>query len=149
MNTTIRTIKGPIELDALRALLSRYAKERHHGFCFKSFETELAELPGSSQWFGAFIGEELCGCAALTPLENNTCEMRRLYVTPEFRGNKLGLELARQCLAQAKANECRTVIIHTVPDMHTAIAMYERFGFIKTGHREGTPVMIMSLSLDA
>jgi hypothetical protein len=73
-----------------------YAASLDHDLSFQGFEDELVTLPGKyarpdgrlllASWDGT-----LAGCVALRPLESGTCELKRLYVRPAFRANKIGL----------------------------------------------------------
>ncbi|MDR1409393.1 MAG: GNAT family N-acetyltransferase [Oscillospiraceae bacterium] len=59
---------------------------------FQQFEAELAQLPGDyapprGRLYIARWNNIPAGCIALRPLRAECCEMKRLYVRPDFRGN--------------------------------------------------------------
>ena len=68
-------------------------------------------------------------CAALRPLKADTCEMKRLYVRPEFRSLGLGRQLVDRVIAEARVIGYAQMFLDTLPTMQGAQRMYERFGF--------------------
>jgi putative acetyltransferase len=102
---------------------------------FQNFDQELAELPGDyappagrlllAEWEG-----NLAGCVALHKLETHVCEMKRLYLRPEFRGRGLGRVLCERVLSEARTIGYRQLRLDTVePVMKEAVAMYRHLGF--------------------
>ena len=85
---------------AVRALFLEYARATGLDFCFQSFDRELAELPGkyappSGRLILAVSDGQAVGCVAVRKLEENVCEMKRLYVRPAFRHQSVGYQLAQ------------------------------------------------------
>lgn len=118
-----------------RELFLEYAQSLGFSLCFQSFDKELANLPGNySPPEGRLLLAEyegkLAGCVALHQLEPGICEMKRLYLRPQFRGKGLGLALALRILAEARRIGYERIRLDTVePVMKDAVAMYRRLGF--------------------
>jgi len=78
---------------------------------------------------------QVAGCCALRPLDAvdypNAAEMKRLYVRPEFRGLRLGRQLAEAILDAARAQGYDSVLLDTLDDMETARSLYEDLGFVE------------------
>ncbi len=128
---------GSADIAAIRALFLEYARSLDFNLCFQSFDQEVAGLPGdyappSGRLLLAEIDGHPAGCVALHALRGttDTCEMKRLYVRPEFRGHQLGLRLVNDVIAAARAIGYQRMRLDTVgPVMQHAVALYRRLGF--------------------
>jgi ribosomal protein S18 acetylase RimI-like enzyme len=70
-----------------------------------------------------------CGCIALGRLTDDICEMRTLFVRPEFRGSGAGRKLAETCLEQAQLLGYRAIRLDTLAFMEGAQSLYQSMGF--------------------
>ena len=121
-------------LPIVRELFLEYANATGLNFCFQSFEQELAELPGkyappSGRLVLAMNDGQIVGCVALRKLEENVCEMKRLYVRPAFRGQRIGRQLAEAIIASAREIGYGRMRLDTLASMKAAIGLYESLGF--------------------
>lgn len=134
------------QIAAVRALFLEYANSLNFSLCFQSFEKELAELPGEyappdGRLLLAAHGPELAGCVALHKLEEEICEMKRLYVRPQFRGQGLGRVLAERIVADAREIGYKRLRLDTVePVMRGAVALYRKLGFREIAPYRENPI---------
>jgi GNAT superfamily N-acetyltransferase len=125
----------PNQIDQARELFLEYAQSLGFSLCFQNFDKELANLPGDyAPPDGCLLLAEyegqLAGCVALHKLDAGICEMKRLYLRPQFRGKGLGRILANRILSEARQIGYQRMRLDTVgPVMKDAVAMYRKLGF--------------------
>jgi ribosomal protein S18 acetylase RimI-like enzyme len=123
------------EIAQVRELFLEYSNSLGFSLCFQSFDQELASLPGDyAPPEGRLIlistNGQPVGCVALHKIDHDSCEMKRLYVRPQFRGQGLGRALARTIIAAARQIGYKKLRLDTVePMMQAAVAMYRQLGF--------------------
>lgn len=123
------------QIAQVRELFLEYEESLGFSLCFQSFDAELANLPGdyappAGRLLLAEYDGQLAACVALHPLERDICEMKRLYLRPQFRGKGLGRVLADRITSEARGIGYRRMRLDTVePVMKDAVAMYRRIGF--------------------
>jgi putative acetyltransferase len=125
-------------LDQTRQIFRDYAASLDIDLCFQNFESELAQLPGDyapphGHLLLAFVGDALAGCGAFRQIGDvdyaNACEMKRLYVRPEYRSLGLGRLLAQTLFDEAKRGGYSVMLLDTLDDMEAARSLYATLGF--------------------
>ncbi len=122
------------EIEIIRELFLEYARSLNFDLCFQNFNEELANLPGGySPPDGILLigywNNKPAGCVALRKLEENICEMKRLYVKSIFRGKNIGRALTEELVAGAIKLGYKKMRLDTVPSMPTAQKLYRSLGF--------------------
>jgi GNAT superfamily N-acetyltransferase len=121
-------------LRCVRTLFEEYAASLNFDLCFQGFDEELANLPGNyappeGRLFLASYSVEAAGCVALQKFEEGICEMKRLYVTPRFRGSGIGRTLAETIISEARKIGYKRMCLDTVLSMREAQLLYQSMGF--------------------
>ena len=97
----------------------------------------------------AIEGDDVVGTVAAVR-RGDALYVRSMAVLPSHRGRGISLGLLREVERFAVAGGYAELTLSTTPFLHAAIALYERFGFERTGPQEffGTPLFGMRKPLD-
>lgn len=130
----VREASPERDINTVRSLFFEYGESLGFDLCFQEFDRELEKLPGeyASPRGRILLAEEegeMVGCVALRDLGGGTCEMKRLYVRPGFRGGGTGRALAEEIVRIAKHEGYEKMRLDTLASMKTAIALYKSMGF--------------------
>ena len=118
----------------IKKLFKEYANYLGIDLSFQNFEEELKTLPGDYSTpdgciLLAYYENKLVGCVALRKFQEKVCEMKRLYIRPNFRRKKIGKALSIAIINKAKEIGYKSMRLDTLPFMKEAISLYLTLGF--------------------
>jgi len=123
------------QIETARELFKEYAASLAIDMCFQSFDQELQTLPGKyappdGRLLLAYVDDELIGCIALRKLDERICEMKRLFLRPNYRGKGYGRTMIENLIEQARDIGYQRMWLDSLPGkMDAAISLYREFGF--------------------
>lgn len=144
-----------LELSIAAALFGEYANSldggAHMSLHHQGFGQELASLPGRysrpcGRIFLARVDGKAAGCIALREIgamagdPGRVCEMKRMYVRPEFRGLGVGRRLAARLIEEARVIGYGMMKLDTEPDFAAALGLYRSLGFVEVPRYNDDPV---------
>jgi putative acetyltransferase len=134
---TIRPIHErdvPAAVEVVRATLAEFGLVFGVG---SETDEQLRGLPASyvDPGGGFFVAVDgaggVAGTAGVFPVEPGVYELRKMYLRRETRGHGVGALLFDACVAFCRERGARSLVLDTHDGMTTAIAFYERRGFIR------------------
>ena len=149
---TIEIIQGYNKLEEIRELFSEYTDsllELDPVFwaylALQKYDEELLHpelkyaLPEGRMMVACFDGA-LAGCIALRALDNERCEMKRLYVRDSFRGHGIARALVSTLLSEAAAQGYSLMLLDTLPVLSSALSLYSSMGFVPVEKYNNSPL---------
>jgi ribosomal protein S18 acetylase RimI-like enzyme len=122
------------ELDNVKILFQEYVDALGVNLEFQHYDDEINSLPGKyalpdGRIYVLYYRSQLAGCIALRRLSEDSCEIKRLFVRPEYRGLKLGKKLTLQIINDAKELKYKEIYLDTLYSLESALKMYKKLGF--------------------
>lgn len=106
-------------------LCSAYAEPGANHFALDPAEV----APGRGAFLVVVLDGKPVGCGAVRLLDDETGELKRMYVAPELRGRGLGRRLVAALEAEALALGARRLVLETGVRQESALALYRNTGF--------------------
>lgn len=141
-NISIVQIETPQQIEDARSLIREFFnyamsidKEAANAATFQGLEHELQALPGE---YGpphgcllvAYRDEVPAGCVGFRRHDDQTTEVKRMFVSPNHRGHGIAVLLVGQLLEIARSINYDRMILGTHPSLKTAQKIYRKFGFL-------------------
>jgi putative acetyltransferase len=130
----IRTADDPEALAVATRLISAHFAAHSTAHDHASSAAIVAALPQpyvpprGGLWV-AFVDGRGSGCAALREIDDETGEVKRMYVDPDMRGNGIARTLAKHVIERAREIGYKRLRLGTLATMKPAQALYESLGF--------------------
>ncbi|MBS0544781.1 MAG: carbonate dehydratase [Proteobacteria bacterium] len=147
MTTRLRVLSASdtAELEQVRQFFRHYAAWLGVDLSYQGFGDEVANLPGAygeadGRLFFAEVDGRPAGCVGVRRFSEGVCEMKRLYVDPDLRGQGLGRKLALAAIKAAQALGYRRILLDTLPTMRIAVKLYRELGFTEAPAYYPSPV---------
>jgi putative acetyltransferase len=142
VNYIIATTKD--EFEAAKKLFTNYATWLNIDLCFQNFNKELDEI--EKMYAAKSGGIYLCiddnnyiACSAIRRIDENTCELKRMWVQQNYQGKGIGEDLLKKCIDLAKNLNYTTIRLDTLSRLQPAIQLYKKYGFEETGSYYNNP----------
>ncbi len=124
------------DYEMARQLFKEYAVSINIDLGFQHFDEELDSL---RTMYGAPKGgiilckstDEYAGCVAIREMQDDTGELKRMYVKPEYQHKGIGRALLEKALELARDCGYKKIRLDTLDHMLPAISLYEKAGFRK------------------
>jgi len=88
----------------------------------------------------AYYNGKPAGCIGLRKIDNENCEMKRLYVKPSFRGKHIAKQLINKIINDSRDIGYKYILLDTLPFLQNAINLYKQFGFYEIGCYNDSPM---------
>jgi ribosomal protein S18 acetylase RimI-like enzyme len=85
--------------------------------------------PPEGRMLLASYSGKTAGCGAFHRMTPDACEMKHVYVRPEYRRMQIGRRLTQALISAARTADYAVMRLETTTFMDKAIAMYSSFGF--------------------
>ena len=143
-------VKECNDTEVVKKLFTEYSQIKGAESCFVSFDKELSDLDGFYNGGVLLVGYEESlpiACIAIKKLDNQTCEAKRLFIMPEYRGKGYARIMLNTMLERARELGFSEVTFTTKPSvMQIGYGLYIRMGFEEVSEKEGIVTMRMEIN---
>lgn len=124
------------DLENIKLLFNEYTTMLGVNLTFQGYDEEIKNLSGKyalpyGRLYIAYYNNKAAGCIALRKFENDGCEMKRLFVRPEYRHLKIGKKLVDKIIEDARELKYKYMVLDTLSNLHEAVSLYRKSGFQK------------------
>ncbi len=95
--------------------------------------------PPSGGWVVAYVDNEPVGCGGFKAVDEETVEIRRVFLSPTARGQGLGRLMLRELEAQAGARGYRRARLTTGNRQPEALGLFRSVGYVEIEDFNGYP----------
>lgn len=111
----------------------------------QGYEEEVRHLevkygPPFGRLYLAWQDAKPAGCIGLRKMDDERCEMKRLYVRPAYQGRRIGRLLVDRILEDARNIGYRYLYLDTLSFLESAVRLYQAYGFYEIPKYNDSPM---------
>ncbi len=111
----------------------------------QSYEQEVFKLQDiyafpEGRFYLVYKNDELAGCIGIKKIDLYTCELKRLFVRSDQRGNNIGDMLIKKAIEDAKEIGYKCIVLDTLPFLKSAIHLYYKNDFYEIDSYNNNPM---------
>ena len=138
------------DTDIVKDLFTEYSQIKGAESCFVSFDKELNDLAGYYAGGAILVGYEddkPIACVAVRRISDTTCEGKRLFIKPGYRGKGYARIMLKAMTDKAYELGFKEVVFTTKPEvMSVGYGLYKRMGYEELSAENGVVSMRIDLS---
>ena len=142
-------VKECSDPEVIKELFVEYSHIKGAESCFVSFDKELNDLAGYYSGGSIMVGYEEgkpIACVAVRKINDDTCEGKRLFIKPEYRGKGYARIMLKAMTDKASELGFREVVFTSKPEvMSVGYGLYKRMGFEELSEENGVVSMRIDL----
>lgn len=129
--------RAPAIVELIRGVFTEYALTFDlHGYEADLLDIHAHHVAAGGRFDVLLDGDRIIGSVAALPREPDVCEIKRVYLHRDYRGQGQGRALMEHVLGWAVAAGYRTAVAWSDTRFTDAHRMYRRLGFELFGERE-------------
>lgn len=131
----MKIVNGIDYIEQVKVKIIEYTTRLGRDLSFQNIDEELSNpaikyaAPQGELLVALDDHEKVIGMVAYHKHSDERCEMKRLYVSPECRGMKLGEKLVDEIIQHAKNAGFKEMVLDTIVPLQAAIHLYKKMGF--------------------
>jgi ribosomal protein S18 acetylase RimI-like enzyme len=135
-NIVYKKLETDAEIAGAKRLIVEYIQWLNQDLSFQNIDDELNNFPEKYQepagaFFIAKKNDEIVGTVGMNKLENKICEMKRLFVNDNYKGNGIGKKLVEIIIEEAKNKKYEKMRLDTLNTMDAALGIYYKNNFYR------------------
>ncbi len=152
----LKQVEKASDIQTTQKLFDEYVAALNIDLAFQNYDNErrhIADIymPPTGALFLAEKDGISAGCVGLRKFDGRRCEMKRLYVRPDYRDMGIGTALCDRIIEKGRFLGYEAMLLDTLASMHSALALYRSRGFKQTAPYYHNPLpgaQYLSLRLD-
>lgn len=142
----MKIVSGEGYTKEVTELIGEYNKALGRDLSFQGFDEEIKDLAVKYSYpegrLLCALGDDgtVIGCVAYHRHNDRRCEMKRLFVKPEYRELHAGRQLIEAIIELAKSDGFEEMVLDTITPLQSAIHLYKKFGFEECGAYYDNPM---------
>lgn len=105
-------------------------------------DIESHYVPPSGTFLVLLDGEQVVGTGAVRRLDAQTCELKRLWFLPPYRGKGLGAKMVELLFEFARTAGYQRIRLDSASELQAANRLYQRLGFYDIGRYNDGPATV-------
>ncbi|MBP5261185.1 MAG: GNAT family N-acetyltransferase [Clostridiales bacterium] len=119
----------------------RFEPEGRHSF--------YEDIEGHFDVFFCLVDSgKIVGTAACKRIDDDTAELKALYLESSLRGQGLGASLLDKVIDHARKNGYKRIVLDSMSKYEAALRLYERAGFVMTERYNDNPCADIFMQLE-